>query len=151
MKRNIAAFCAQMAGMEIGSEIPLLVRGPEIAEVAVIGVLTVFAALRASKLTQYCDLIPFPATFSIDGPEVLRLRALLFSRILEKCPKLAPESRPALKPSTGKLGVLDLSDDVSVGDVYITALLLPLAVPISSVVDFLRDEIKVDTAPEIGQ
>jgi hypothetical protein len=151
MKRNIAAFVAQMAGLELSSEIPLLVKGPEIVEVAIIAVLTIFTSLRSSKLAHYCDVIPFPATFPLDGPDMLQLRSLLFSRILEKCPKLCPESRPALKPSSAKLGVLDLSDDVSIGDVYVTSLLLPLAIPISSVVDFLRDEIKVDIVPDVAQ
>jgi hypothetical protein len=154
LKRSIAAFVAMMSGLDISASVPLAVKARPFVNVCVSVVLSVFHGMKNTKLNQYCDVIPFSEQFDLDSPKILGLRFLLFSKVLEKFPKLAKEFRD------GGTGMLrgrkrdpgnDFYWDLSLHDMYAAALLLPYVMRTDMIRDFLKDEVKKkESSPGYG-
>jgi hypothetical protein len=146
MKRNIAAFVAQMCGHDTTTHVPLAIDGaPHVCQTCVSAVLTVFTALKGCKLAHYCDVIPFSEKCKLDGPRMLMVRSKMFSRITEKCPKLSREARSGPRINKSATSTAEFGEEFNIGDALVASLILPVAIRMDSVLDFLRDEIKIET------
>jgi hypothetical protein len=146
MKRNMAAFVAQICGHDTATHVPLAIDGaPQVCQTCVSAVLTVFTALKGCKLAHYCDVVPFSEKCRLDGPRMLMVRSKMFSRITEKCPKLSREARSGARVSKSATSNAEFGEEFDVGDALVASLILPMAIRMDSVLDFLRDEIKIES------